>query len=83
MCLLLDHNRMSPPAEINLQPLPAFCNVQSLSPFLSSTSDKNWMIFIMKRFDIVRPELPIAELQMVVAKWKIEIKKRVLVVSRS
>lgn len=48
MCLLLDHNRMSPPAEINLQPLPAFCNVQSLSPFLFSTSDENWMIFIMK-----------------------------------
>lgn len=37
----------------------------------------------MHRFDIVRPELPIAELQMVVAKWKIETKKRVLVVSRS
>lgn len=48
MCLLLDHNRMSPPAEINLQPLPAFCNVQSLSPFLLSTSDENWMFFIMK-----------------------------------
>lgn len=37
----------------------------------------------MHRFDIVRPELPIAELQMVVAKRKIEIKKMVLVVSRS
>lgn len=37
----------------------------------------------MHRFDIVRPELPIAELQVVVAKWKIEIKKRALVVSRS
>lgn len=36
----------------------------------------------MHRFDIVRTELPIAELQMVVAKWKIEIKRRVLVVSR-
>lgn len=37
----------------------------------------------MYRFDIVRPELPIAELQMVVAKWKIKIKERVLVVSWS
>lgn len=37
----------------------------------------------MHRFDIVRTELPIAELQMVGAKWKIEIKKRVLVVSLS
>lgn len=37
----------------------------------------------MHRSDIVRPELPIAELQMVVAKWKIEIKKMVLVVSWS
>lgn len=37
----------------------------------------------MHRFDVVRPELPIAELQMVVAKWKIEIKKMVSVVSRS
>lgn len=53
ICLLLDHNSMFPPAEINLQPLPASCNVQSLPPSLVSTSDFHSRIFSLGVDDVL------------------------------